>query len=771
MYISPQNLTQIPKPIIQHSASLQTLLRQEDMRGTPGTGISQRIKNLKYSSQSILSKKVSAIKAKFADGGISNSKVKAASVANLVDMKRRRFKFNRTVSDSSVMAELLVRSVIHVHSSLDSISEKLDPSFGLQKQSSLTNPPKECESSTENIEYLPVPVRTETNSSVQSEASCTSSSDGEVSDNKEESIEYDTVSNIVKNVRRLSMLQANVPMPVVNQDIVILEDIDSDSESDNLESKYLISSQSTSDESKIEDVKNGQTLQLSECDSESDYNIKESLDRTCVKIKNVESMNISNVDESVNISNMNVKDSKVKKYNHICTNLYVNPTNYEEMDNSKIFFIGVENDDNNVNKPPLAEVEDFTIESSDESFSELEIKNTCTNNLESQMSSNTSDTKLVIPPVMMGANIEHKGLIKTAMETILLEKVNIMSTYTPPTSPKTFRENVFVMPLPPCKSFEMSEKCESFFPQITKTFEKLSRSVNSPSSNSGKKIDKPSRCYSCRHFPTKFDRQNRRSVTSLQDHKNNKHDTVLGAPFVSINNGDVRNKNNINTSNEDESCSKLDLKVNISESKQHICERVIKPSNFLIKAEGTLKNVFHMPFTLIHSRNNKNNLELQDNTFIKSNGLLGTALGNVLMESANDILVTSHGRASVVNDSLVDVNVINQNKPTFTVSKDLYTYNEAISNKIDLANTSANSEIVRGVNNANLMHASLHPSLRHFGSSILENDIHQEQQPQTVEITTCETIQSPLKVNSASYIHRRSSDSDISITPKGKTIF
>lgn len=57
-------------PVLTMQTSLTSLLKQEDDRGTPGSGISQRIKNLKYSSQNTLSKKMTALKAKLGDVGI-----------------------------------------------------------------------------------------------------------------------------------------------------------------------------------------------------------------------------------------------------------------------------------------------------------------------------------------------------------------------------------------------------------------------------------------------------------------------------------------------------------------------------------------------------------------------------------------------------------------------------------------------------------------------------------------------------------------------------
>ncbi|KAK4872034.1 hypothetical protein RN001_016158 [Aquatica leii] len=150
--------------ITNHAYSLQSLLRQEDLRGNPSTGITQKFKNLKYSSQSILSKKMIALKAKLSDSGMLEE-----DDENLQKSKQKPVLYQSRSNDSNPLAELLVQSIMQ--SSLDCLENEQD--------SSLSEP--ELVDQYSNADSYSV--------------SSSSDEDGDQSQP-----DYDTVTDIIKNV-------------------------------------------------------------------------------------------------------------------------------------------------------------------------------------------------------------------------------------------------------------------------------------------------------------------------------------------------------------------------------------------------------------------------------------------------------------------------------------------------------------------------------------------------------------------------------------------
>ncbi|KAK5639386.1 hypothetical protein RI129_011878 [Pyrocoelia pectoralis] len=153
-----------------HSSSLQTLLRQEDLRGVPNSSITQAFKNLKYSSQNLLSKKMTALKAK------------------LSDLKCKK----KIIHDSNPLAELLVHSIMH--SSLDCIGNEGD---------SL------CLSEPEIVDEISLNNNSSSTSSSLDEDETTSSN-----------VNYDTLSNIMENLNSVSDLDTNDSVEVNNENSV-----------------------------------------------------------------------------------------------------------------------------------------------------------------------------------------------------------------------------------------------------------------------------------------------------------------------------------------------------------------------------------------------------------------------------------------------------------------------------------------------------------------------------------------------------------------------
>nr|XP_022914796.1 C2 domain-containing protein 5 isoform X1 [Onthophagus taurus]XP_022914797.1 C2 domain-containing protein 5 isoform X1 [Onthophagus taurus] len=599
----------LPKPlIIQHSNSLQTLLKQEDMRGVPSTGLSQRLRNLKYLQ---IGKKLTGLKGK-------RSAVSEPGSSDVEKSQNKiKYPFRRTISDSNTMAEVLVRSVLHVHSSLDCIMEAPNPPQPtFRKQISLNE-----STQTKDSSYLSLPDDSFDASSNPSEISDSSSSDDEVSEPKETTVEYDTVSGIVKNVRRLSMLNENV----------------------------------------------------SEINLTGNFGVME----TCSE---------SDIENSYKESTVSPEDDQKP---------------WEFPDNKVSFTVGDEQD------------------------------------VEPENNSTKTENNLILQPIIK-EEAKEKSLFKIGLEAMLLDKVNLMGTYTPPTSPSIQT---------PSKKFELPEKNESFFPKIQKTFENIRRNSTSMSLID---LDKTNikRTNSLNEISNRGKIQKvKKSVLSLQH-----HDTVLGAPFISLRNKHVemmtRNtkSNSIaNSPTENEFKHRFTSlhNINIKTSGHH---------SFLTKAEKKVKDVIQTPFLLLQNLHweRKRNDEKKRNSLER--GLLGTALQNVLRDTVNDILITSHvGK----ND---DKNDINSKNDSQELSIPILTP----------ALPTINMEI-EGITSANKLHASFSPFDRPVGSpqqSETTNNRY-EQGHQRTESMGAKISQSPAKLNAISCIHRRSSDSDLSITPKG----
>ncbi|XP_065165610.1 uncharacterized protein [Atheta coriaria] len=185
-----------PESMMQHSVSLQTLLKQEDQRGRTGSGISQRFRNLKYTSQNMITRKMTALKAKLGNDD------------NESEGKRILMRYRRTQSDNTGMAEILVRSVFHATTSLDCIAESPKPSSDeeIRDRSFLSLPSPIARSS----------PASSCNSCNESSSSADDDDEDDDEDEEEEEAtgdvigELDTVSHIVETVRKLSMIQTPI---------------------------------------------------------------------------------------------------------------------------------------------------------------------------------------------------------------------------------------------------------------------------------------------------------------------------------------------------------------------------------------------------------------------------------------------------------------------------------------------------------------------------------------------------------------------------------
>ncbi|KAB0801068.1 hypothetical protein PPYR_05422 [Photinus pyralis] len=161
-----------------HSSSLQTLLRQEDLRGVPAKSIAQTFKNFKYSSQNLLSKKMTALKAKLSDSEMQEEDHDGEHRPGA--RKKRTLFHSQSSNDSNPLAELLVHSIMH--SSLERIGNEGD---------------SWCEP--ENLDQI-------------SNDSSTTSSSSDEDETASSNVNYDTVSNIIKNLNTVPDVEKLAPL-------------------------------------------------------------------------------------------------------------------------------------------------------------------------------------------------------------------------------------------------------------------------------------------------------------------------------------------------------------------------------------------------------------------------------------------------------------------------------------------------------------------------------------------------------------------------------
>ncbi|XP_056645084.1 C2 domain-containing protein 5 isoform X1 [Diorhabda sublineata] len=325
--------------------SMEKLLKQENERGKPVPSLPKKLRNLKY-SQNSLSKKMTALKSKLSE-----------SIGEEIDEEPVvHTKHKRSESDSSFMAEMLARSVIHAHNSLSCI---------LETKNHLIEDVNEKSSNFLN-KTASEPIMLSDGSSSEGHYS---SSDSTTSDYEEESEKngeksLDTISNIIKDVERLQLKekprlfkQHSLPTLELNR----LGSVSSDFNTHSLQKK----------------------CSMSELFDTEKYNEKDNNDSVDKKIDN-EKDNDS-VEEEIDSDELNVNEKS-------------------SLDQKVIF------------------------ESTDKSNSLDEEEDS----IEPTVSINF---KGIIPEAIKNVKIKEKGLIKTAVQALLLDKANLLGTYTPPMSP------------------------------------------------------------------------------------------------------------------------------------------------------------------------------------------------------------------------------------------------------------------------------------------------------------------------------------------------
>ncbi|XP_060536956.1 C2 domain-containing protein 5 isoform X2 [Cylas formicarius] len=315
--------TSVSNPsLYEDHTSLKTLLSQEDKRGE--SVMSRRFQKFKRSQKS-LSRKMTALRAKLGDG-IGEEADEDTSVTST---EKRKF-FKRATSESSVMAEMLARSVLQATNSLTCVLE-------------MQNPPKEDDTMKKLEPLSKLLSQSHSQSSIlednmselQSDSSSDTSSSCSDFEYDKSNNDLETISNVISNIEKL---QKCLPR-------------------EGLQKQYSLPTLST-----------------------LGYSFESDLD--CIgKNKKVEQN-----------ENLTFMSKFVEDYKEINSN--VNEKRHDQY-------------------------------SGNGKAGEILIND----------SHSCDDDKLIASVNFDKVDVEPKRLVKTAMQTMLLEKVNIIGAYSPPTSP------------------------------------------------------------------------------------------------------------------------------------------------------------------------------------------------------------------------------------------------------------------------------------------------------------------------------------------------
>lgn len=641
--------------------SVTTLLKQEDKRGVSSRSLSHRLRNLKY-SQNSLSKKMTVLKSKLGDS-IGEEMDEDMVIVN----KKKNLK--KSNSESSVMAELLARSVIHAHNSLTCILEVHSPTHDendnndedtLEKLEPIANllsktASEQAVSSDENV-------------SERCLSSCDSSSSGSDYDYDDETLEYtnsnidlETISNIVKDVelkqkRNKAPLQKQVSLPALGPNRV-----------DSLDS----------------------------------------LSENIFKFPEVTNKNLS-VFSSFSEDNIISHDD-----NLLSENCYTENENVDNSPNKKDTFF-------------------------EEGMEMNEISN-----------KNDAETVHGISDVIKDVEIKDESLIKTAMQTLLLEKVSIMGTYTPPTSPVFKSKTEFI---------ERRENIQNY-EKLPEKFIKLTNIQ--PKSNITKSA----------------------SSVSFQDYLK-QNDTVLGAPFqsiVSLNAGQFKRQKSQPVLSENVKLSLSAFKsfgIGTSTLERQNCfsdTQLHKPlvKTMLNESLEKKRNAHKLRFKFFQSKQKTRSHESSLNENKKRFGFLHrnrkSSEGDT-KEHKNIISRIFHSKSEKAlvadknnKETTFELKNLNPSDTSCTTTPSSSVLTDINNTPCNFStNSPDNIKIDQGSNCSKNKHACITPNRHNTSTQADQNGMQCGQSPEHHKVD-----QSPAKIGAVPCIHRRSSDSDLSITPKG----
>ncbi|XP_018573148.1 C2 domain-containing protein 5 isoform X2 [Anoplophora glabripennis] len=626
--------------------SVKTLLKQEDERGIPSGGLSHRLKNLKY-SQNSLSKRMTVLKSKMGDS-IGEELDEDVSVDN------RKKDFKKPSSESSIMAELLARSVIRAHNSLSCILEVQNPTRNEDDNNDggtleMLEPIANLLSKTASEPA----ISSDDNGSERCLSSCDSSSSGSDYDYDDEALEYtnsnidlETISNIVKDVEMIQKkkvpLQKQVSMPALGPN----------------------------------------------------------------RIDSVDTL-------SNNVFNFSEVTNKNFTLPYVCS----------EVD------LLSENDcnENSTNMQDIFFEQEKTYSAGGMNIVPEEVSG--------------------ISEAIRSVEIKDTGLVKTAIQTLLLEKVSLIGSCTPATSPifKSDTDYVQIYDKPHEGTAKLINKPKS---KIPKSASSLSFS-DYVKNNNDTVLGAPfasALALNSEHFkrqksqPCVFDNVKLRSAsfkslgieTSKLERQNCFSDTQLHKPLIKIMlNESLKKKHN----NEEHKFKLFQLKEKKGSHESSLSERK-KLFGFLHcirkSSQGESKEHKNIISRIFHSKSEKDGLTLRKCNIEETS------------ESKNSCLDESSWTTTPSSNVLTNTNRTPRNFPN------------------DLPD---NMKIDEGSNCSKIKHACITPNRHNTSAQADQNAAQIGQSPEHHKAD-----QSPARPSGVPCIHRRSSDSDLSITPKGNSL-
>lgn len=712
----------ISNPNLCDKSNIKILLSQEESRGL--SAMTKRFQKFKHSQKS-LSKKMNALKAKLNDS-IEESDEGQRSID-------RRKIFKRTSSDSSAMAEILARSVMKATTSLSCILE--DPHDTKDDTRDVLLPVEQLIIQAESEEVVSDAL------SYSSSDNDTSSSDSDYDyrDFSSRNNDIETISSIISNVEKLqrslsnNKLHKQYSLPAIPTRGFSLNSLDSLTELDDsgetinfnmpLDKKVLEEETANKTNHKpllsrpklerhneidvpdslIESENNTETRKLEKVETPvgdgkwkfpSNFSLKSqthpthpSILNTALKTMLFERANLLGTPTNENKFNFPEvpADHKVPSSNE---SKGIVQTALQTMLIERADLLGTESLTSNVSAPECSNYQ-----------KPLSLSEPNTATIYSQqhsISDNIDDPRMLASISLEKVNIKPNKMVKTAMQTMLLEKFNMLGTYTPPTSPKLISEEP-QSPRP--RAFTFNEP-------RTKVVPKSASSI------------------------------------SLGDEEKPK-ETVLGMPFVSLS----------SLKSEQE---RLNLQRSfLSDSQIH------QPALEILHEKETAK---HRLLKFLHASGKGGNM------FHKFRRASKKSLPDDIHKEyhlQNKLLRMFHPKHE--DKSLKDEETQTSNQTLTNIKPELFP-NSVSKTKICITPPKPPSptDLASGDFLAHSKTKSACLTLHSSPAQERQDDNTADNKPQHSPESGRRIPHSPVKVNYMVPMHRRSSDSDLSITPKGK---
>lgn len=712
----------ISNPNLCDKSNIKMLLSQEESRGL--SAMTKRFQKFKHSQKS-LSKKMNALKAKL------NDSIEESENEGQRSMDRRKI-FKRTSSDSSAMAEILARSVMRATTSLSCILE--DPHDTKDDTRDVLLPVEQLIIQAESEEV----VSDALSYSTSDNDSSSSGSDYDYRDYGSRNNDIETISNIISNVEQLqrslssNKLHKQYSLPAIPTRGFSLSSLDSLNELD--ASRETSSFNMPLDKKVLEGERPNKTkeplLSRPKLKRHDEIDVPDSL---IERESNIETGKLEKAETAVG-------EGKWKFSTHFSLKSQTHPTNPSIVNTAlktmlfeRANLLGTPTNENKFNFPEVpaehkaptshaseskgivqTALQTMLIEradllgtenyvstpecSPDQKPLSMSEPNTATIYSQQHSASDSNDDPRMLASISLEkVNLKPKKMVKTAMQTMLLEKFNMLGTYTPPTSPKLTSEEP-QSPRP--RAFTFNEPRAKVVPKSA-------------------------------------------SSISLGDEEKPK-ETVLGMPFVSLSSLKSEQER-LNLQHSFLSDSQIDQPtLEILHEKETAKHRLLK----FLHASGKRGSMFHK-----FRRASKKSLP---DDIHKEYHLQNKLLRMFHPKHEDKTLKDEETQTS--NETLTN---IKPELPSNSISK---TKICIIPPKPPSPTDLASGDFLAHSKTKSACLTSLHSS----PAQERQNDNAADNKPQHSPEPGSRMPHSPVKVNYMVPLHRRSSDSDLSITPKGK---